>query len=481
MGEAKRQARKRREAAQFSRPLKRARFNLFAIGTRLSSVSLIADELSWWSSLDEKLIGVVCRDRIDDDYSWVVLARDRIRRFRAVGVGTSCKSQWHAEGELQTEIMKLVADGDLDQLGGQGDETNMPIDLLRVPTDFDPKAVHPYFALLLETPAREPARAVIREIGPWLSPEDPHLIKEFQTRGFDQRLWEIYLWAAFREFGLDISQHEAPDFLCLGPGVDFTVEATTVAPSTSGALAEHPNPRGIDEMSVFLGNYMAMKFGSALHGKLTKTNAEGKRYWERDTSKDKPFILAVADFHKPATENASGSMTYTQSALWQYLYGRRVSWRFEDDVLVTEFHDVSHHKYSGKEIPSGFFDLPDAVHVSAVVFSNAGTLAKFDRMGVVAGFGSDDTKYIRVGLKQNPDANAVVGLPFTSDVSAGDYEEYWTDELQVFHNPNAKRPLPFEWLPGAIHHHFEDGRLKTFAPNDHVLSSYTMLMTVKTD
>ena len=37
-------------------------------------------------------------------------------------------------------------------------------------------------------------------------------------------------------------------------------------------------------------------------------------------------------------------------------------------------------------MPSGFFDEPGAANVSAVIFSNAGTLSKFDRMGIIAGF-----------------------------------------------------------------------------------------------
>jgi hypothetical protein len=41
-----------------------------------------------------------------------------------------------------------------------------------------------------------------------------------------------------------------------------------------------------------------------------------------------------------------------------------------------------------KVIPSGFFDLPGPENVSAVLFSNSGTISKFNRMGVVAGFGS---------------------------------------------------------------------------------------------
>ena len=107
-----------------------------------------------------------------------------------------------------------------------------PIDLLRVPTDCDEAKLHPYFRILRDDPTRAPARAVINEVGRWLAPGDPHLVQEFQTSGFDQRLWKIYLWAAFREFGLDVTQLEAPDFRCTVAWSDFTVEATTAAPST---------------------------------------------------------------------------------------------------------------------------------------------------------------------------------------------------------------------------------------------------------
>ncbi len=476
--EARRRARLRMESEKFSQPIKRARFNVFTIGTRLSGVQYIAEEVSWWASKDERLLGMVARDRIDDDYSWAIFARDRIGRFRCVSCKVSHRSHWHAEEGLRVEIMRLIKTGEVDTIGNQGDETNGPIELLRLPLDCEPSTLHPYFRQLLEVPAREPGRAVIREIGPWLTPNDPHLVQEFQNRGFDQRLWEIYLWSALREFGLDVEQCEAPDFLCTGPGICFTVEATTVAPSSNGALAEHPNPTTREETVAFLDDYMAMKFGSALFTKLKKKNAQGQHYWQRTASKEKPFVLAIADFHKPASQHEPASMTYTQSALWQYLYGHRVSWRFEGDNLIMERTDIGSHRYGDKIVPSGFFDLEGADNVSAVIFSNAGTLAKFDRMGVVAGFGADNVKCIRSGLKANPDPNATMGLPFSADVSSDDYEEYWTDELQVFHNPNAKFPLPFDWLPGAIHHHLKDEMLQTFAPEGHILSSITALLTI---
>ena len=181
-------------------------------------------------------------------------------------------------------------------------------------------------------------------------------------------------------------------------------------------MAEHPNPNTEEEREVFLRDYMPMKFGGALTGKLNKVNSAGKRYWERDESKGKPFAIAIADFHKPADENELGPMTYTQSALWQYLYGSRVTWRFEGDQLIIDTHSVEEHEFKGKRVPSGFFDLPEAENVSAVIFSNAGTIAKFDRMGVAAEFGADGYGYFRMGIRYNPDPNAVIGEAFSADV-----------------------------------------------------------------
>jgi hypothetical protein len=434
------------------------------------------EEASYWSSPDERLIVVVARHLVDNDFRWALLARDAIGRFRLVKGSGDYKSLSRAEAALWQVMRDTIQTEDLIELGRQGDETNAPIDLLRVPADRDPAALHPYFRALLEDPARAPARAVIGEIQRWLAPNDPHLVDEFQTSGFDQRLWEIYLWAAFRESGLDVDQLEAPDFRCRGPGVDFTVEATTAAPSTSGRLAIHPNPRTVEELEGFLKGYMPMKFGTPLGTKLNKKNAQGLHYWEREEAKEKPFLLAIADFHKPADNDGPGSMTYTEEALWQYLYGLSLDWEFVDDKLMIKPTKIGAHQYGEKEIPSGFFDDPLAVNVSAVLFSNAGTVGKFDRMGIVAGFTPKGIKYFRRGFTCDSDPNAVMGKPFVRDVTAPGYQEYWTDEIQVFHNPHAKHPLPFDWLPRASHHYLEGDLLKSWAPEGAVLSSDTVIL-----
>ena len=476
MGEAKRRRQRRAALMETCKSISHPRFNLFALGTRSAMSPYLAEEISLWASHCERLLGVVARDRTDDDYLWVALARDRNGCFRAANQKTNYSSAPRAEEALFVEIDRVLREDKIDEYGDQGDETNAPLDLLQPTSDLDLDELHPYFKLVLEDPGRAPARKVFEEIGPWLAPQDPHMVREFHTKGFDQRLWEIYLWAAFREFSLDVEHLEAPDFRCRGPGIDFCVEATTAAPSLSGALAEHPMPKSIEETTKFLNNYMPIKYGSALFSKLNKTNAQGQHYWERDGSRGKPFALAIADFHLPAQGNELGSMTYTQSALWQYLYGARVYWEMEDEQLVIKPDEIGSHRYGDKEIPSGFFDQETAENVSAVIFSNAGTLAKFDRMGVVAGFGAEGHRYLRTGYRYNPDPNAFMGTPFSEEVTDKDYEEYWTQEVQVFHNPNAKTPLPFEWLLGATHHYYEDGLLKSQAPVDSVLCSFTTVL-----
>lgn len=458
-----------------------ARFDLLTMGTRLP-MAVMVEELSWWSCEDETLIGMVARDRTDDDYSWMVLARDRIGRFRAASFDVSLSSPEIAERRLVVEMAKVIDKGEIAEFGAQGDETNSPLDPFDVPASLDRTKLHPYFVILAESPGRAPARKVISELALWLAPKDPHFVREFQTDGFDQRLWELFLWAAFRESMLMVEQLEAPDFRCTAPSVAFTVEATTVAPSQSGPLADHPAPRTPDELQAFLRDYMAIKFGSALTSKLGKRNAAGERYWERPESRDIPFVIAVADFHAPATEDGPGSMVYTQEALWTYLYGVRTTHHHgADGRLVITNESVETHSYGTKTIPSGFFAQPDAENVSAVIFSNAGTLSKFDRMGTAAGYGATDHKYIRFGYLVDADPNAAQGRPFSVEVDADGYAERWTQELQVFHNPNAARPLSEDALPMATHHRLVDGQFVSEGAADTVLASMTLILHLRDD
>ena len=456
--------------------MRRSRFDLLALGARRSPTRLMADELSHWSDEKERVLGLVLRDRTDDDFGWILMARDKIGRFRCVDLAMSLRSPAYAEAGVRDRIGRAVDQADFLALGDQEDETNYPTDVLHVGPEADVSRLHPHFKVLLDSPARAPARAVFREIGPWLAPTDPHFVKEFQENAFDQRLWEMYLWATFRELGFDITQPEAPDFLCAAPGIAFTVEATTVAPSTSGVLADRPDPRTPEDMAEFLAHYMPIKYGSSLTSKLNKKNKDGESYWQRGDAKGKPFLLAVADFHVSGSVNEPGSMSYTHSALWPYLYGHRVDWEFIDGELVVRATKGDPHTYKGKVIETGFFDLEGAENISAIIFSNAGTLAKFDRMGLSAGVEAPGHLFFRFGYRFDPDPKAVRPLSFSEPIGLDGYVEHWSDELQVFHNPNARQPLGESVFGGITQHFFKNGDLYSITPEGTILASRTMIL-----
>jgi hypothetical protein len=158
------------------------------------------------------------------------------------------------------------------------------------------------------------------------------------------------------------------------------------------------------------------------------------------------------------------------------LYGHRVQWQLVDGKLEISAVKNPDHIYGGKVVPSGFFDLPGAENVSAILFSNAGTLAKFDRMGIAAGVFPENHKYFRFGVRYNHKPNTVVPTPFFDEIKSEGYEEYWSDELQLFHNPRAKRPLSPDEFDGITQHFFKDGEVYSISPENTVLASQTMIM-----
>jgi hypothetical protein len=455
--------------------ISRTLFDPLAIGTRLSFTRVVSEECSWWSDLDGQVLGAVVFDKTDQDYGWIMLIRDLAGRFRCVDLEVSLPSERIATARLRLAIAEKTRDKAFHGSEAQGGEPNYVLDLFENRGVPDNK-LHKYYREVRDNVSRSPAKKVLQAISPWLVTSDAHLVKEFQEAHFDQRLWEIYLWAMFRDQGYDVKHHEAPDLIVTSPWFAFSVEATTVAPSTAGPLAIHPNPSSPEEMQDFIKHYMPMKFGSSLVSKLNKTDAQGRRYWELPGAENLPFVFAIADFHKEADGATPASMTYSQGGLYVYLFGNRASVNFENGKLVIRNEPVPLHTYKGKTVPSGFFDLPGAENVSAVLFSNAGTISKFERLGVLAGFAPPEHKYIRKGHLFDPNPDAYVGLPFSIDISDPDYEEFWGDEVQVFHNPRALRPLSPEAFPDAANFLYEQGKVVTFDRPGRVLSSLTMIL-----
>lgn len=49
----------------------------------------IHENVAWFATGDQRLLGVVVRDRYDDDFGWITLRQDRAGRYRAFDLEVS--------------------------------------------------------------------------------------------------------------------------------------------------------------------------------------------------------------------------------------------------------------------------------------------------------------------------------------------------------------------------------------------------------
>jgi len=408
---------------RYGKSLTRRQFDAYCY-CRMPLVRFAAEEIEWYSLLENRLLGIVIRDVTDDDYGFIILGRDARKLFRCIEVGT----EFHASPEKARKALagKINQDylGKVQDIYPQDDEADAGFDLF---TDVIPEnEQHRGYKILKNEPRFEAARNIISEIVNSFVDNDGHFEREFQSGNFQARLWELYLHIYIHNAGLLVeNNHAAPDFEVSYFGDKLFIEAVTVNPSENVNRPDLPPPQTDKEIEERLNDFMPIKFGSPLYSKLQK------KYWEKEHVAGKPLILAIHDYHN---DNA---MTWSRTALSEYLYGFRT--RIVNGEPFVENIDM--HSWEGKEIPSGFFYQDYSENISAVLFSNQATIPKFNRMGKIAGLGSANVKMIRNGFLYNPDPEAIHPIPFSKDLDDSDYEESWSDGLIMFHNPNAKHPV----------------------------------------
>jgi len=92
---------------------------------------------------------------------------------------------------------------------------------------------------------------------------------------------------------------------------------------------------------------------------MRKRFKDGLAYWEQPHVRDLPFVLAIQSFYE---EN---STAFTDALAASYLLGEKPGM-------------------------AGLFDDPELAPLSAVLFSNSGTVAQFNRIGKQFGYGVED-------------------------------------------------------------------------------------------
>jgi len=336
------------------------------------------------------------------------------------------------------------------------------------------KDVNATFKLLTSTITHYPALIAAGELYFAMPDPDDNFVSDLQTDNFDSRLFELYLLATFREQGATVSQdHASPDFFIERAGHQANIEAVTANPKgkrAQGLTSPTFAPESRQERTI---GSPAVRFAKTLRSKLQR------EYEKLPHVQGKPFALALADFQAPS------SMVWSREALPSYLYGFFAD--VSDGPEGRKAVGAPVTKLLGPDgIPAGLFRDPSMSHLSAIVFSNAATLGKFNRMGFLAGWRPPGLSMTRTGILFDRTPGAVDPIDFSLDVLSTEYQqmwprgEQWCQELEVFHNPMATHPIDFELLPGATHWFEDHGEVvcSTIWKNS-VLSSVTNLKLKK--
>lgn len=322
---------------------------------------------SWWAADRERLLAVVHAGHKRLDVRITLLTRDDAGRYRPVTHSPALPTVRFAEDALSGNVGVQALAATFAHASA-GPPPGIDLFASLVPDE----RTAPEYRYLRDGFNQTAARDLLRALQPWIVDLDGNLVKDFQTTGYSARIWEIYLRFAFAEMNLTVANdQDVPDFELIRGGSRVFVEAKTVNATGGGRGAGltrgAPPPRPAD-FQRHIEEVMPLRFGSPLHTKM------GKRYWERPHVAGHLFVIAIADFHDAA------SLTWSHTALPIYLYGRSADMvTGPDGKAVGVERDVPGFVRKD-EVLKPFFEQDGSSHVSAILASNAGTIAKFNRI-----------------------------------------------------------------------------------------------------
>lgn len=442
------------------REISKARFEALSYA-RIPLVKSIAEEIQWFSNENNAVLGALLVDKIDNDFVAIVMGRDEVGVFRLI----DCRHSIEDINDAREVLFSLI----LFHSESGAEEYPQGVSKRKKNLIFEPvvkeRVMHEDYKVLTGSDSMSPAKELIQEMAYSFEDPDGNYIEQFQSSGFNPRLWELYLYALFHELDFTINRdYSAPDYVIEKLGIRFCVEAVTVNPSQNGF--DEDEPKNSEEMLDLLSNYIPIKYGSPLFSKLNK------KYWEKKHVAGNPFAIAIHDFHQ------RNSMMWSRPGLEAYLYGVVRKNKINADGIIERVSDtVDSHQWKGKEIPSNFFAQPGAENISAVIHSNQATIGKFLRMGYLAEFGRRD---LEIRLK----GRAIIynnDKPVDYDVAVTDpeYNEFWKNSVTIYHNPNAKNPLNPYLFEGVAQVFFKDGEFRDIKPPFYPLDGRTMYRVVQ--
>lgn len=320
-----------------------------------------------------------------------------------------------------------------------------------------------------------PAKGTVTDICRRFRDKDGNFIEQFQTTGFEQRLWEVMLYAIFESEGFEVKQdHERPDFEIVKNEKTVFVEATTSNIQKNDKASDDlisivkstkSEKERLDAFNLLKELYVE-KIGSVLYSK-TKKN-----YHELDWVKDKPIVLAISPLHDDFARKISDYLLIT------YLYGYEFSFTEDNqgNLVRVEYIEKGIFEKRNKSEFEPFFNSDDSKYISAILFFNDLTVDKFNRMGFINGL-RENVIILRSCDIYDPVSSKPKEIVYF--LNSDEIKEDWKQGVSIFHNPNAIYPLDVHLFDGFRQVWMREGKLDGYMPEFFPYTSVTLSDTLE--
>ena len=253
---------------------------------------------------------------------------------------------------------------------------------------------------------------------------DGKFVKEFQTT-FNSSFWELYVFAVIKKYGwaVDFSV-ERPDFYI--PSLGINIEAA-IASNAQDAKVEHdwsgPPPSDLNAFNFSSIIRLANAFSA-------KYRLYQQSYSKLDHVREKPFVLAMANFDQPYSFLAC--QRPIEALLNAYYVDEEKFLAGDQNATLTGNALTEVMKANGATIDLGVFETPAYREISAVLFNSCATIGKARALS------SDPNPNIFFAATR---LNTKSNHPHVIKKRKQDYVENLLDGLRVYHNPFALHPI----------------------------------------
>ncbi|WP_276117959.1 hypothetical protein [Pararhizobium qamdonense] len=272
-----------------------------------------------------------------------------------------------------------------------------------------PNRQHPNFKRLMSESDWD-VREVLADWAKGFIDRDNKFVREFQTT-FNSCWWELYLYAVFKSLDINVDfSFDAPDFVARD--LPMVVEAVI------SSHAENATPEWKKSISDLTGGrHIEQRYTETLARLYNSLDAKRRLYDRRYSGlphvQGKSFVIALHNFGTP------DSFQLGDVAMQRLLYDLEERKKFSKNENIS--------------LPLGIFNHPEFACVSAVIYSSVATYGKVRALGR----STEQFVFQATRIRNNSELISIAA-------NKGDYIESLRDGLRVFHNPNAKIPLPFE-------------------------------------